>query len=231
MNSTRPNRPRRFEVVRGVILSALLPLTPYLLAQSQSGPAKDSKGWDFKVAPYLMMPWMDGTSAVRGHEVEVNLAPSDVFKNLQFGVMGYFEARRGKWGVGADAIYMALGTTVERVPILGDRADADVDFNRGAYTIVGVRELNGSVDLLFGARWNVLHSRIGFKGPQQSVFAGTNSGIVRAIAARATAVYPARLTSRATLPLDPQISISSSTLRRTASRPAIMMSSLPPMPR
>jgi hypothetical protein len=102
---------------------------------------------------------MDGTTAVRGREVEVNMAPSDILSNFQFGAMGYFEARKAKWAVGIDAIYMALGTTVDQPPV-------DVDFNQGAYTFTGLRQLNEKVDFLFGARWNVLQGKLGFKGPQ-----------------------------------------------------------------
>ncbi len=44
--------------------------------------------------------------------------------------MGYFEARKGKWAFGADAAYMALGTTIDVPP-------ADIDFNQGVYTFTG----------------------------------------------------------------------------------------------
>jgi hypothetical protein len=37
---------------------------------------------------------------------------SDIFSNLQCGAMGLVVARKGNWGLGADAIWMALGTTV-----------------------------------------------------------------------------------------------------------------------
>jgi hypothetical protein len=117
-----------------------------------------------------MLPWMDGTAAVRGQEVEVNMAPSDILSNFQFGAMGYFEARKGKWGVGIDAIYMALGTTVDLPPV-------DVDFDQGAYTFTGLRELNDKVDFVFGARWNVLQGRLGFKGPQLTVLKETKQWV------------------------------------------------------
>ena len=120
---------------------------------------------------------MDGTTAVKGQQVDVNAAPSDILSNLQFGAMGYFEARKSKWGVGVDAVYMALGTTVDRVPVFGGQANADVDFNQGAYTFFGLRQLNSKVDFLAGARWNVLQGRIGLKGPQQTVFKDTKQWI------------------------------------------------------
>jgi hypothetical protein len=128
------------------------------LAQSQSSSGKSADQWQFTMAPYFMLPWMNGTSAVRGHEVKVDVGPGDIFDTLQFGVMGYFEARKAKWGIGADVVYMALGTDT-------DQPSANVDFNQGAYAFTGLRQLNEKVDLLFGARWNVLQGKLDFKGP------------------------------------------------------------------
>ena len=147
------------------------------LAQSPGSGGKGPDEWQFTLAPYLMVPWMNGETAVRGKEVEVDVGPSQIFSNLQFGVMGYFEARKSKWGVGVDAVYMALGATVDRVPLLGDRATADVDFNQGAYTFMGLRQLNSKVDFLAGARWNVLQGRIGLKGPLQTTVEETKQWV------------------------------------------------------
>jgi hypothetical protein len=141
-----------------------------LPAKAQSSSQAGSDEWKFTMAPYLMLPWMDGKTAVRGREVEVNVAPSEIFSNLQFGVMGSFEARKGKWAVGADAVYMALGTTVDRPP-------ADIDFNQGAYTFTGLRQLNEKVDFLFGARWNVLQAKLGFKGPLETTVKDTKQWV------------------------------------------------------
>ena len=56
----------------------------------------------YVLAPYLMFASMDGTSVVRGREVEVDVSPSDIFENLQFGAMGYFGTRKGNWGFGVE---------------------------------------------------------------------------------------------------------------------------------
>ena len=128
---------------------------PDVCGQTAGG---SSDPWKVKVAPYLMFPWMDGKAAVRGREVSIDVGAGDIFSNLQIGAMGYFEARKGAWGFGVDAVYMALGTTI-------DRPSADIDFNQGAYQFMGFRSLNKKVDLTFGARWNVLSGRLGFKGP------------------------------------------------------------------
>ena len=154
------NRYRVHRFILGSTLGAFVLLTALASpASAQSRQAgTGSERWKFTLAPYLMLPWMNGTSAVRGHEVEVDVGPSQIFDALQFGAMGYFEARKARWAVGVDAVYMALGTDI-------DRPSANVDFNQGAYAFTGVRELNEKVDLVFGARWNVLQAKLDFKGP------------------------------------------------------------------
>jgi hypothetical protein len=157
----------------GAILMTVLCMSMLIspsLAQS-SGSGTKSDDWNYTLAPYLMIPWMDGTAAVRGHEVEVDVPPSKIFDNLQFSLMGYFEARKGKWGAGVDAVYMALGATV-------DQPSANVDFNQGAYTFMGLRQLNEKVDLVFGARWNVLQGKLDFKEPPlQGIFKETKQWV------------------------------------------------------
>ena len=129
-----------------------------VLAEPQGNPGTSSDGWKFTVAPYLLIPWMNSTVAVRGRDHEVDVSPGSIFENLQFGAMGYFEGRKGSWGTGVDAVYMALGSTVAR-------PSANVDFNQGSYAFTGLRRLNERVDLLFGVRWNVLQGKLEFKGP------------------------------------------------------------------
>jgi hypothetical protein len=117
----------------------------------------------FTAAPYLLIPWMDGKVTVGGRDHEVDVSPGQIFENLQFGAMGYFEARKAKWGVGVDAVYMALGSDIAR-------PSANVDFNQHAYSFIGLRQLHEKVDLVFGVRCNRLSGKIDFKGP---IFQGT----------------------------------------------------------
>lgn len=154
------NRYRAYRVIPGAVLGALVLLAALASpasAQSQQAGAGSEK-WKFTLAPYFMLPWMDGTTAVRGREVKVDVAPGDIFENLQFGVMGYFEARKARWAVGADAIYMALGATM-------DTPATNVDVNQGAYTFTVMRQVHKNIDVVFGARWNVLQGKLDFKGP------------------------------------------------------------------
>jgi opacity protein-like surface antigen len=63
-------------------------------------------------------------------------------------------ARKGSWGFGADAIWMALGTTVR---------NTNVDFNQGAFAAYGLRRLGAAADLTLGMRVNTLQGNLEFK--------------------------------------------------------------------
>jgi len=110
--------------------------------------------WDVTVAPYFMGAAMGGTTAVRGREVDVDVSASDIFSNLQFGAMALVVARKGNWGLGGDAIWMALGTTVR---------NTNVDFNQGAFAFYGLRRLGSAADVTVGMRVNTLQGKLGFK--------------------------------------------------------------------
>jgi hypothetical protein len=112
--------------------------------------------WDVYVAPYLMGASMSGKTVVRGATADVDVPASDIFSNLQFGAMGLVVAKKGDWGFGADAIWMALGTTVR---------NTNVDFNQGAFAFYGLRQLSPAADVTFGMRVNTLQGTLKFKGP------------------------------------------------------------------
>jgi hypothetical protein len=118
--------------------------------------AQAGDDWDVYVAPYLMGAAMSGKTTVRGTSLDVDVSASDIFSNLQFGAMGMMVARKGNWGFGADAIWMALGTTVR---------NTNVDFNQGAFAFYGLRRLAPAADLTFGLRVNTLQGTLKFKGP------------------------------------------------------------------
>ena len=129
-------------------------LVVVVMAAASAAPAAAQAAgdeWQVYVAPYLMGAGMSGATTVRGREVDIDISASDIFSNLEFGAMGVLVARKGHWGFGADAIWMALGAPVR---------DTDVDFNQGAFAFYGLRELSPAADVTFGARINTLQGAI-----------------------------------------------------------------------
>jgi hypothetical protein len=127
-------------------------------------PAGDA--WKVTVAPYLMGASMNGTTAVAGQELDVDLSMSDIFSNLQFGAMALVVARKGAWGVGGDAIWMSLGANGTAPGPLG-RVTGSADMSQGAFTFYGLRRLAPYADLFFGARINYLSANLRINSPLQ----------------------------------------------------------------
>lgn len=75
------------------------PLSPALASDA---------GWSFLVQPYIMLPAMNGSAAVRGFDANVDVGRKDIISNLNFGFLGYVEASNGTVAFGLDANYMNL---------------------------------------------------------------------------------------------------------------------------
>ncbi|HUO51841.1 MAG TPA: hypothetical protein VMT93_04940 [Gemmatimonadaceae bacterium] len=77
--------------------------------------AKPEAKWEFTLAPYALMPTMQGHTAL-GYlpPVNVDADASTIFSHLQGGAMLYFQMRKGDWAFATDAIYMNLGQPVHQ---------------------------------------------------------------------------------------------------------------------
>ncbi|MGE5362186.1 MAG: hypothetical protein ACM3NQ_24475 [Bacteroidales bacterium] len=143
-----------------VALAVLLTVTAASTAAAQA-PAGDS--WKVTIAPYFFGAGMSGTTVVNGEELPIDASFSDILDNLQFGAMGLVMARKGNWGFGGDAIWMALGANVT-LPGQGETTGG-ADVNQGAFAFYGLRRLNPWADLMFGGRINTLQNVLRFNGP------------------------------------------------------------------
>ena len=149
-------------MIRVISCTALL-LLLCSLVQAQSDPAPASQpspdpGWEVSVAPYFFLPSLDGTVGLVGETAEVNARFRDLFRNLDFAIMGQVEARKGNWSILGDGMYMSLsGKRVTPNPLFGD---IDVEVKETilepsvAYRVLKTEK--GSLDVLGGFRfWHV----------------------------------------------------------------------------
>lgn len=126
---------------------------PALLRQ-QSG----DSGWQFAVAPYFFAAALSGTVGARGRTVEVDASFGNVWEKLDIGLMGTFEARKGRFVSFNDFFWTKL--SAERDTPGGLFSTAKVGVNLLIIDPeVGYRAFEserGFVDVLGGVRvWSV----------------------------------------------------------------------------
>lgn len=97
----------------------------------RSGDASASPEWQFAFAPYLWGAGLDGEVEAEGFSADVDVGFSDIWDALDVGVLGAFEARRGKLSLTSNLVYMKLSTDGSRAvgPGLGafPQGSLDVD--------------------------------------------------------------------------------------------------------
>lgn len=70
--------------------------------------APEPGDWQFEFTPYLFGASLSGKTGVGGVEADVDMSFGDILDHLDAGFMAMFEARKGKWGFGVDAVYFKL---------------------------------------------------------------------------------------------------------------------------
>lgn len=65
--------------------------------------------WQFELTPYLFASGLYGTTGARGVSADIEMGFDDILDQLEAGLMGTAELRRGRWGVAFDALYFKLG--------------------------------------------------------------------------------------------------------------------------
>lgn len=89
-----------------------LVLVPLLLSLAFAASARAEEPiapeWEFSVAPYLWMAGLDGTVEADRHTADVDMSFSDIWDDLDIGVLTSLEARRGKLSITSNLIYLKL---------------------------------------------------------------------------------------------------------------------------
>src|SRR5688572_4026118 len=64
--------------------------------------------WSFEFTPYLLAAGMDGSASIGVVEADVDMGFDEVLDHLDSAFLARFEARRGPWGIGFEAVYFRL---------------------------------------------------------------------------------------------------------------------------
>jgi hypothetical protein len=155
-----------------------------------TSPSMDNE-WDFRIEPYLWIPSLDGTVGIRGRTTDIDFSLSDLLgstsnPNESYDVKMLFamqgEARKGRWGIVADAVYVDLDVTGSRPT--PRHLSANVDFTELLGNLIAtyrVAESSGSfLDLYAGARVNSLSLDVNARAdlinfPLQPSYSASNS--------------------------------------------------------
>jgi len=156
-------RQRRCQL--GLLLAAALSIGHVTSAQAQTR-SSASGGWTYEFTPYLWGAAMKGdVEAGTLPKTSVDMSFSDIVDILDFGLMGAFEARKGRWGFFLDAIYMKVSdsATASRTGAgpLGATLTVGANLQLEQTMLAGAvmyRLTDGStpVDLVGGLRYNKL---------------------------------------------------------------------------
>jgi opacity protein-like surface antigen len=106
----------RFERSGRALLAALVLAWSTPAAAQATG--RDGEAWQYELTPYVWGAAMKGdVQSGALPRISVDMSFSDIWNNLDAGAMGSFEARKGRWGVFFDAIYMKISSaaTAQRI--------------------------------------------------------------------------------------------------------------------
>lgn len=126
-------------------------------------------GWQFQATPYLWVAGISGWSRVGTRTPTANLDASfsDVLKNLNFGGMGSFEARYGRWGVVVDTIYIKVSKTSD--PLLGGalgtlrlKLNETILQAAAAYQVIDSPVM--PIDVMIGVRYAYVDGDVSYSG-------------------------------------------------------------------
>jgi hypothetical protein len=96
---------------------SLAATTPVLSADLGPGPGASyvepapANPWKFSFTPYGWFTGINGNVTARGHTVDVDESFIEIAEHADSfaALMGYFEARKGRWGFFTDAVWADLG--------------------------------------------------------------------------------------------------------------------------
>jgi hypothetical protein len=145
-----------------LILSTLGILSAHAIEHSTltSQSATEPSEWQFLGAVYAPLMGLDGTVGVRSFSSEVDLPFRDILKNLDAGLAGTFEARRNRWSITGDFIWLKISSSLEPTPI------SDVNFEEEelmaslalGYELYGDKQT--TLDLLGGGALTYLNAEL-----------------------------------------------------------------------
>lgn len=151
--------------LKSVILATLIAIAMTTVGVPNAS-AQD--GWEFDLAIYAWLPTIEGKLAydLPGLGDTIEIDPADLLENLEFTAMVAFAARRDRWSILGDVIYLKEAASRNRTLDIGDGINLRADFElkswitnfAGAYDVA--RSERSTLGVLVGVRYFSMDTRL-----------------------------------------------------------------------
>lgn len=132
---------------------------------------KNKSKWKYFSEVYLMFPNMSGSTGIKDlPPVSVDASSNDIFSNINFGAMLYFEASNDKWAINTDLLYMALEKDVEPTALVNN---GSVKVKQLGWEVAGLRKITPIFDAGAGLMLNSVKSEMNIN--VNNIGGGTNN--------------------------------------------------------
>lgn len=171
MNSQHSNQ-NRARFLFGISILVAVASYPHWVGAETA----DDDEWDIWVAPYLWAISMTGDASIGNQEADVDVGFSDILKDLDFGLMGYFDARKEKLGFFFNPLMARLKSDSSTHGLDIDVTTDQAVISAGAYYRVLETRFGGGngiparrfiLEPLIGVRWTYLRNEIDVNQRQQ----------------------------------------------------------------
>jgi len=161
----------KFSLSLAILMMTLLLSTGALAQQT----ASENDYWQFGVSIYGWFPDISGETSFTqpGGTSDFKIDIGDILNNLEFTMMGMFDARKGRWGILTDLIYMDVGdsqTSTREATIGGIElpvnasANVDLDLKSWIWTLTGyyraIDQPGMTLDVVAGARYLDIEQKV-----------------------------------------------------------------------
>ena len=157
-------------------LIALIGLSAAVLPKGAGAESADPNDWQYSFAPFLWVPSVDADVNVSGTTLGPAQADAStgLLEAFEFGFLAHAEARKDRWGLFAEGIYLRLSPEAQTGPVsLGPASSSGFNLKMeieasilelGGFYVVGQRELTDrgvegpqvSLEVLLGVRYTAL---------------------------------------------------------------------------
>jgi opacity protein-like surface antigen len=153
-------------IVIGTVVLAALALSAHSAHGQLSGYSAQRDRWSFELTPYLWAAGMSGDIEVKNRTANVDPSFGDLFKDLDFGVMGAAEVRYDRWGFLLDGLYMKLSKDADTRGRLFSSVEAILKMGmvEGYFMYRPVWLDVFTLDVMAGARAWIIDTELQFKG-------------------------------------------------------------------